>query len=137
MKNIQLFESFFGFGKKSEKEKEIEKANSEIDKYSFHRLFFEPALNKMNDKEAIEKLVKIRLADSKNSMPTVSKLLPHLFEINKSGNGSVFAILNHGGKKIKGRIPSDFHFLLDRSNSNLVHEEKKCKEEMRSKINKK
>jgi hypothetical protein len=137
MKHIQLFESFFRFGKKSEKEKEIEKANSEINKYSFHRLFFEPALNKINDKEAIEKLVKIRLTDAKNSMPTVAKLLPHLFEINKNGNGSILAMTDHNGKRLKGRIPSDFNFLVDKNDYNLIHDEKKCKDEMRSKINKK
>jgi hypothetical protein len=132
MKHIQLFESFFKFGKKSEKE--IEQAKSEIDKYSFHRLFFEPAADKINDKEAIEKLAKMRIMDAKKSMPTVAKLLPHLFEMNKSGASSISAILNHNGKRLKGRIPSDFHFLLDRSNSNLIHDKEKCRDEMRSKI---
>jgi hypothetical protein len=137
MKHIQLFESFFGFGKKSEKEKEIEKANSEIDKYSFSRLFFEPALNKKNDPEAIKKLVKIKLRDAENFMPTVAKLLPHFFEINKRGNGSIFAMLDYNGERLKGMIPSDFHFLLDKSKYNLMYDKEKCKEEMRSKINEK
>ncbi len=49
-------EDFFSFGRKKEDQKAKEKAMSEIDNYSFQRLFFEPAADKMNDPEAIKKL---------------------------------------------------------------------------------
>ncbi len=126
-------EDFFSFGRKKEDQKAKEKAMSEIDNYSFQRLFFEPAADKMNDPEAIKKLVKIKLIDAKNFMPTVATLLPHLFEMSTTAdNGSIFAMLKYNNNMLKGRIPATFSFILDRNNSNLMHNDQKCREEMKS-----
>jgi hypothetical protein len=111
MKYIKQFESFaineiFGLSKKEKEAKklkeDIKKAKSEVSAFDITLLFRE---TDNFSKEHREKLARIIFKNANSAMPTVAKLLPSMFN-ETSG------MIDASYKKMKGVVPSKFHFAL-------------------------
>ena len=118
MKYIKNYESFNGnmvnelFASKAKKEqKKLDelknKAFGEIEKYNFKRLMTQPAQN--SSKEDIEKGIKIRLTQAKTELPTVSELLPKLFDESYLKNMTIY---DDKYKDVKLLLPLEWQFIL-------------------------
>ena len=114
----ELEEGIFGnmFGNKNKKNDLINKAMSEIDNYNFGRVFIQPANGQPIDAD----ILKQRIDDAIEYMPTVANLLPELFELK--GNGYyTSAIIDINGEMVNGVVPGSFIRLL--SDNNKLNDE--------------
>jgi len=83
------------------------KAEREIEKYNFARLFAQPAENNKSNIE-MKKLMEFRLNDCSESIPSLKLLIPDMFVIT-GATGATDARYDAGSGEIKGIIPSTFY----------------------------
>ena len=95
-----IFGKMFGGDKANEANKQM--VISEISKFNFESLFYQPGEGQVLRTDIAEK----KVADAARAMPTLAKMLPYLFEL-KGGYFS-HAYLEVNGTLHKGVIPSCF-----------------------------
>lgn len=85
----------------------FEKAEQEIDKYNFGRLFGQLAMNHQTNQD-MRNMVSIHIKDLVDNFPILKTLVPELFIIQGAGSAASDCVYLIGGKKIDGIIPSQF-----------------------------
>lgn len=106
--NENSLHEVFGWSVKERKAntQQIETAKQEIQKYPPSHLFAQPGRN--SSPQDNKQLMTTRLNMAKQYMPTLTKLMPHLFDLTQS-YGDMVRIYN--GKPLNGLIPSNWYFL--------------------------
>lgn len=132
----EIVKEFMGFSKQEKNIKSVEnlgkKAEQEIDKYNFGRLF--SGLSKTdNSNSNMKKLIEFRLKDAADYMPSLKLLIPQMFEIT-GATGAVDARYDLGSGLINGIIPSTFYSGLV---NQYVLQPDKMKEYVKNKVQEK